>query len=146
MRARWLSTIAVVALVQACTSGMAPLPVDTSEHAVLAKPVELTLSYGANAKVPGTDLQVAFDSVMDDFRCPTDVQCLTPGNAVVRLRLLFGSNLPYELLLNTNVDPTSQGVGNYEIGVLDLSPLPASREPVRLAAYRVKVRISSIRP
>ncbi len=146
MRARWLSTLALVALVQACTSSTGPAPVDTSEHAVLAKPVDLTLSYGQDATVPGTDLQVAFDSVTSDFRCPTDVRCLTPGNAVVRLRLIFGSDQPFELNLNTNVDPTSQGVGNYQIGILDLSPLPTGHEPIRMVAYTVTVRVASIRP
>src|SRR5688572_8058334 len=48
---------------------------------------ELTLEPGQLATVDDGAFSVRFLGVPHDSRCPTDVQCVTAGNAVVRLRV-----------------------------------------------------------
>ena len=49
---------------------------------------EFTLRAGQEVLLKGEGLKVRFDSVVEDGRCPPEVQCVWQGNAKIRLRLV----------------------------------------------------------
>lgn len=124
-------------------SGTPPRLADTTLHPKLSAPVDVSLPYGTDEIVPGTDLDLGFDSVLVDDRCPGASRCGAPGNAIVAIRIRLGSAPPFQALLNTAGPPRGFGIGAYEITLLELSPLPDTRTPMPQARYDVKLQVGS---
>src|SRR5262245_45596774 len=60
---------------------------------------------GETATVSGEGLTVAFEGVPADSRCPVDVNCITAGDATVRLRTRKAGHADGEPELHTNDGP-----------------------------------------
>lgn len=71
-------------------------------------------------------LAITFARVMEDARCPVDVQCIRAGNAVVGLVLQERGEATRMVQLNTHEDPRTVSHEGYVISVVDLQPPPRS--------------------
>ncbi len=89
---------------------------------------ELTLRINQETQIdsPAIGLNLKFLSVVEDSRCPVGVDCIWEGNARVRLQISSSTtNDNSEVFeLNTNLEPQSIRIENYEIKILDLIPSP----------------------
>ena len=95
-------------------------------NATLDQPFELRV--GQTATVAGQGLTVSFEAVPSDSRCPTGVQCVWAGNAVVQVVLAKdGKAAGFEL--NTNLEPKSANYLNYTIELVSLAPYPTAKNP-----------------
>lgn len=66
-------------------------------------------------------LTIKFVDILEDSRCPPNVQCVWAGNAKVRLAVSRGKASPKFIELNTGVYPQSMKLYGYEIKLTGLT-------------------------
>jgi hypothetical protein len=100
------------------------------------------VAVGETVAVTGTGLQVTFEAVEGDSRCPQDVDCIWAGEAAVRLRVTAGqeaSTLVLTLpgLVTPPFDQNEKvAAGAYDLQLLDLQPYPQAGQDIPASAYR----------
>ena len=104
-----------------------------SANVSLDQPFELRV--GRSATVTGEGLTVSFEAVPSDSRCPTGVQCVWAGNAVVQV-VLSKDGKAFGAELNTNLDPRTGTYLDYQIELVALNPYPTSKGPIGQSQYR----------
>lgn len=129
-------TFALLVLAAACSSG-APGP-----SAQQAGKDEFALAYGASLVVPGTPLEIGFQALLGDSRCPSDVVCVWEGEGRVELGVTLGDGPTVAVELNTR-GPRALNHGGYTIELVALAPYPVSTIPRQPADYVVTVRVTS---
>lgn len=67
------------------TSTPTPAPTPTTEAIIVQLDTVVSVRLGAHVRVAGTGWSVAFREVVEDSRCPVDVQCIWAGQVTVRL-------------------------------------------------------------
>ena len=75
------------------------------------------------------NIKLIFLGVSEDSRCPSDVQCIQKGNAVLNLAFLRNNDLMRKFTLSDLDDEqhySSITLSNYSIKLLDLVPYPKS--------------------
>jgi len=103
-------------------------------HAAQADPIEAALDQdfvlqgGQEVTIRGADLRLRFTDVLEDSRCPTDVECFWTGQARISLDAEVGQDPPTSLEFNTNPAPgqgkLTNDVGGYTIELKALDPYP----------------------
>ena len=91
-------------------------------------------------RIPRTNLLIKFVSFIEDSRCPTDVNCITAGNAKIRVRISNSRGAVKFVELNTNLKPQSVVFSGYEIKLVDLNPKP--RTNIRINPNRYTATFS----
>jgi len=96
---------------------------------------QFDLSVGQQAQIQGSSVSIRLAGVGEDSRCPSDVQCVWAGNAVVQLSLTSTQESSAEVKLNTTLDPKSAQYGGYTIRLVGLKPVPKSGTRIPAAEY-----------
>jgi hypothetical protein len=96
---------------------------------------QFDIAAGQSVQVRGTGISILFSAVSEDSRCPSDVQCVWAGNAVVRLNLSSATAPATEARLNTTLDPKSVGYAGQRISLVGLKPSPRSGTTIPSASY-----------
>jgi hypothetical protein len=100
-----------------------------------------TLTPGQSAVVTGTNIRLQFVRVSSDSRCPTDVQCVWAGDAVIVVRATDASaSANYDLHTG---DPklTAARHSDVLIELLQLQPYPASGRSIEPSDYRATLQV-----
>src|SRR6476646_10950334 len=88
----------------------------------------LTLRGGQEGLIGGEKLRVRFTDVLEDSRCPTQVECFWTGQARIAVVATQAQAEPTTLEFNTNPAPrqTRQTVevGDYTVELKSLDPYP----------------------
>lgn len=101
-----------------------------------------TLGEGNRAVARGTRVVVEFVGVPLDERCPIEAFCVSPGNAVVRVRISQPGAAAQTFDLQT-MDASPRAVqGDYGVELLDLQPQASVH--VEDPDYRVRLRIDPV--
>lgn len=116
------SVIRILVLSILIFAAAAVLPAQVSEHNVEA---------GKSVYVKGSRLTIRFVEVVEDNRCPRDVNCIWAGNAKVKLLVSRGKAAPKEIELNTGIEPRAVTVFGYELMLKGLTPYPDNSKPSR---------------
>ena len=140
--ARTLPALAVVALFLACGS--------CRGKAAAVGPGEMfRLAPGASAPVRDEKIEVGFERVVADSRCPEGARCIHAGSATLRLWARTGDQLARQSFeakvgASRGIDSTTAQaeVGDYRIQLLELDPYPRTGAPVGRAAYRALLRVT----
>ena len=103
---------------------------------------EYTIRYGESIVVQGTILEIGFQAVLADSRCPSDVVCIWQGEGRVELGLTMGDGPTIPAELNTN-GPQTTTHGGYTITLVGLDPYPVTTRPHETADYLVHLRVSA---
>jgi len=82
-----------------------------------------SVGVGEPVSVTGAGLSVAF-SVVSDNRCPSRVQCIVAGHAVVAVTITRPGATPAKVTLDTD-GPTSARSGSRSVELVSLSSGPA---------------------
>lgn len=99
----------------------------------------LQLSYGQTITLLPDNLEVRFDSVIHESRCPADVICVWAGMAEVKL--WFRENQVEQTgLLNTLNEPGSITVFGKTVRLIDVTPYPQTAGNI-IAQEDYKIRI-----
>ena len=86
-------------------------------------PQTIELRAGASKQITN-DLAIKFTMVLEDSRCPADVECIREGNAEIMLGLSGGDQESTHL--NTGEQfPRTEVYNGYTITLKDLKPYPA---------------------
>jgi hypothetical protein len=94
----------------------------------LGQPFSLRL--GESAVLRRENVRLRFDSVPEDSRCPKTVQCVTAGNARVRLEITVGSAAPSVVELNTARGPREAEIEGFRVVLGGLTPYPLATQPI----------------
>src|SRR5881392_626914 len=78
-----------------------PASAGVAPDAVQALGQDFAIAVGASARIGKTDLVVHFDRVVNDSRCPSDVQCITAGDATVVVTAVSDGAAPRRYELHT---------------------------------------------
>jgi hypothetical protein len=106
-----------------------------------------TVGKGQTAVIESEDLSLTFDSVLDDSRCPTNVECFWTGEARGIITVQQEGSEPMELEFNTNPAPDlnqqSFTFGEYTLELQSLDPYPKDADAaIEADEYRVTLNIT----
>ncbi len=79
-----------------------------------------SVKVGESVAVTGAGLSVTFTSLVSDSRCPSGVQCIQAGNAVITVTVTRPGSAPVKLTLDTG-GPVSARAGNRSVELVTLS-------------------------
>jgi hypothetical protein len=138
MRAKTLVSLRCAAIVLAvfvgACAGAAQRPSALDE--------DFELSAGRSVRVADADLLVRFDRVANDSRCPSDVKCITAGDAVVVLGLASGRDTARQYELHTTSGDTSAAHAGYRVTLVALNPVPVSTRTLQARDYVATLRVT----
>jgi hypothetical protein len=114
--------------------------------AFAAEPERLTLRIGEQKTAKDAGIKVKFVSVVEDSRCPANVNCIWAGNAKVQIRITdTKGRAPAEtVVLNTNGTPQSERFYVYSVSVVGLTPQPGANGRVNKSRYRLVVNVERL--
>ena len=90
------------------------------------------LAYGRTIRVERTKTRARFAELIEDSRCPLDVQCIQAGRARVRLSVQRGNAAPVSIELSTDKDGSTRNAGGVTWELQAVEPYPtagAERRP-----------------
>ena len=105
---------------------------------------EFEISAGQEAQVRGTPLTVRFSGVTNESRCPSDVQCVWAGNAVVNLTIAAAGSGSSDVGLNTTLDPKSTTFAGYRVALTGLKPYPRSGATITPGSYVATLEVRAV--
>ncbi len=91
-------------------------------------------------------LSVTFADVIEDSRCPTGVECVWQGRAVVKLAVGLPTGDTSVLLTSQAGDAklARDTVGGYIIELLEVAPYPVHTEPIEEEEYRISLLVTDL--
>lgn len=101
---------------------------------------EFTLARGEARSIEDTSIEVRFNGVTNDSRCPADVFCVTGGDAHVNIRVSSGGNSREYVLHTGDMKPVTHDTQT--IHLVELSPYPFSSRTIAPDEYRAKLRVT----
>jgi hypothetical protein len=132
----WLSIITILILLLAAC-GNTP----TKVYADLGQ--EFFLSIGQTATIEGQALQITFEDIIEDSRCPSDVTCIWAGRASCVIKLVDGSS-QYRMVL-TELGLTDQYTREtyreYQLA-FHVRPYPEAGQSIGRDEYRLQLIVS----
>jgi hypothetical protein len=137
-----LTCLVVVLTSIGCVAPSQPLPAGGVSPTIQVQTgSEFDVVVNQQAIVEGTPLRIRFNGVSDDSRCPSDVQCVWAGNAVVRLSLTSTGNPDSNAALNITLDPKFADSAGYRVTLVGLKPYPRSGSPISAGDYVATLRV-----
>jgi hypothetical protein len=135
-----LVMLGVAAALAACAAAIAAAAANTQ---VIEADQPFQLSPGGSAELRSQALRLGLEDVTADSRCPKDVQCVWEGDATLRLWWQRGK-APREfgeLHTATNA-PHALRMGDMELTLLGLDPVPISSRAIAKQSYVATLRLS----
>jgi hypothetical protein len=102
----------------------------------------VTLGVNQSKKIFDGKLMVKVVAVVEDSRCPKDVDCIQAGNAKVRVSFRKGNDPLKVVDLDLNAGQTSAMYGNYKITLTALTPYPATAAPIKRNRYMATLTVA----
>lgn len=100
---------------------------------------QVVLAPGQTAAIEGAGIQIRFNGVDGDTRCPADAFCVLGGDAIVQISVTGDGTAEYDLHTG-NVQPVEHR--DLTIALVELAPYPFSARPVEPSEYRATLRIT----
>lgn len=105
----------------------------------------LTLSGGQDGLIPSENLRLRFAAVLEDSRCPTQVECFWTGQARIAVTVQPAGGDSTTVEFNTNPAPGQTvkvvDVGQYSIELLSLDPYPQTPDSIPFEDYRASLTV-----
>ncbi|TNE61941.1 MAG: hypothetical protein EP344_05585 [Bacteroidetes bacterium] len=134
----FILTVLLLALLAGCTekSGILTFSLDTP----------FTIEQGATATwAEDAAIQIRFDGVTSDSRCPVDAECVWAGRAEIEVTFIQpGDTQTNRLILGdpTGTDYTSEALfGSFKVKLLEVKPEPRANHPIPQGDYVVKLQV-----
>ena len=108
---------------------------------------EFTLGGGQEAVFGGGDLSVRFSELLEDSRCPTEVECFWTGQARIAVNVQPIGHPSTTAYFNTNPAPgenvQSVRAGDYVVALTSLEPYPRTPDdPIAFEDYRATLVVA----
>jgi hypothetical protein len=131
----------------ACSSAAAPdrndpTPSTSQTPARVVDTLEIAL--GQSATFDGGRLEIRFETLVGDSRCPANAVCVWQGDAHVKIVTRVAGGAPVTSSLHSTLDPTKVAVDRYTIAMVGLLPYPGTlRDPDAKPTPILIVRVAS---
>lgn len=103
----------------------------------------IDLSYGDCLNDPENQMYICLDSVLNDSRCPTGVECFWEGNALVRFKFERFNEKPVLFNLNTHRGFTTDTiVDGYKFTLIGLRPYPSIKHRIEQKDYKAEIIVN----
>ena len=136
MRRTLLGLVVVLAWAGGCAAG----PSETKQ-ATLGE--SFNLKVGESARIEAEALQIRFEDVPTDSRCPTGAQCIWEGDATVRVWVQQAARAEERLELHTSArEQSSATYLGYGILLLQLAPYPVSGRTIEQGDYEATLEVT----
>jgi hypothetical protein len=131
----WIAVVlALAASVGASQGAKRPHAVPLGESFVLHA--------GESAKVEGEKLDITFDAVASDSRCPKGAQCIVEGDAVVRITAGKGSARTTHDLHTSERAAQDAVVDGVAIVLVRLDPYPVEGRKIEPRDYEATLQVT----
>jgi hypothetical protein len=132
MKRHRLVLLLLIATLAACRSTGAPAP-----HAASLKQ-EIQLAPKQQAAYGPQGLTVEFIRVVEDSRCPSDVECVWAGEVKVEVatRINTAEAVKHEIKAGEHAT-----VGAFRVGIVNVHPVPVSTRQIPQEEYRVTLKV-----
>lgn len=135
MRSLPCSAIVVIAAIgAACAPVRTDVPTATPNS-------DFELAVGALVRIDDTPLAIRFDTVSEDSRCPSGVQCVWEGNATLRLTVDSAGTAQW-VQLRTAGTPQPASAFGYRVEYRALRPTPTTAGPIPPRSYIATLRVT----
>jgi hypothetical protein len=146
VKTSWLSVSALAALtITSVGCGIG--------HKAQADPIEFALGQeftvggGQEAVISGQNLRLRFTDVLEDSRCPTEVECFWTGQARIAVLVQATGRPSTTVDFNTNPAPgqnvQTANAEEYTISLKSLQPYPRTPDdPIAFEDYRATLLVS----
>lgn len=104
----------------ACQTGIAPS--DSKQPAI---GVQFTITPKETIIIQGENLRITFMEMIEDSRCPTNVECVWAGRARAALSVEQGQDTA-RLDISTEKGKNVKNFGKYQITLIQVDPYPKS--------------------
>jgi hypothetical protein len=122
-----------------------PARADTPEFN-LNEPI--VLAGGQEALIPSEKVRLRFTDVLEDSRCPTQVQCFWTGQARIEIEVQPNGSGPTTVEFNTNPAPgqtlKAVTVAQYRIELQSLDPYPQTPDSIAFEDYRATLVVRKV--
>ena len=135
MRTLTMTVLVATCVLASCQGGIPTFSVTLND------PADITMRPGDVVLIGDEPLRLTFQRVVEDSRCPRDVQCVWAGNGMVRLGLTLGTDPEWTADVNTTLEPSHTAVGKYRISLVTLAPEPVSTSSIPSDAYRIHLLV-----
>lgn len=97
-----------------------------------------------NKAVTSNGLKIEFVELVEDSRCPADVQCVWAGNAKIKVRVTKnGKSKVIELDMMTN--GMAPNYGSYRLKLKALTPELRSNVRINRNAYKATIEVTKVK-
>ena len=135
-----LRAVAIAVVVAAC----ARTPLAATQSVALGQ--SFALKVGQSVVLAGEGLELAFESVVSDSRCPRGVQCIRAGDATIRLAAEKAPNARAPIQLGTTASTADATYGQYSIRLLSLNPYPDASRRTQPDEYEATLIVTRLQP
>ncbi len=136
-------TLATVVVSGCSTTSQPATGIIGSDALQVRSGVTFDLKAGQEAQVVGTPITLRFKSVSQDSRCPSGVQCVWAGDAVVNLRVSSTEGTTLDTGVHTNLEPRTAVVSGYQVRVVGLNPAPKSGVAIPAGNYVASLQVAT---
>jgi hypothetical protein len=103
------------------------------------------LAGGQDGLIPSEKLSLRFTEVLEDSRCPTQVECFWTGQARIAISVQPDGGGPTNVEFNTNPAPgqtvKAATVGPYSVELESLDPYPQTPDDIEFEDYRATLLV-----
>ena len=101
----------------------------------------VTLAPGETAGAADGRLQLRFDAVVSDSRCPTGEQCIVAGFAELAITAGDGTTAASYRVFTEGREPRAFTHAGYTVTLVSLAPHPKASRPIPRAEYRATLDV-----
>jgi hypothetical protein len=133
---RWATALVIAHVVTllACTNPVEPTAVGLDQ--------EFRLTPGSAAVFEAENLQVGFDQVLSDSRCPIDAICIVAGEATVRIWLSKASRGRVDLELKTTPSASQAAYDAYRVRLVNVMPSRRASQTIAPTDYSATLLVT----
>jgi len=102
---------------------------------------KITIQVNQQKTLPKSRLTIKFVSLIEDSRCPTDMQCIQAGNARLQIEVRKVGSVTKTFELNTDDKPQFISFAGYTINLIDLNPKPATNIRINRFGYKATLNV-----
>jgi hypothetical protein len=141
---------AVVAALAVALAGCQTAPKADADPGEFTLDQAFALGGGQDAVLRGQNLGLRFTDVLEDSRCPTDVECFWTGQARIAVAVEPAGSPSTTVEFNTNPAPgqtvNTASAAGYTITLESLDPYPTTPDdPISFEDYRATLLVQKAR-
>ena len=99
------------------------------------KPETLVIKRGQQKSAVNGEVIIKFVSLIEDSRCPKDVNCVWAGNAKIEVLITDKNGGSKKAVMNTTTGQLGDQYNGYAIYLTSLTPIPKSGKTIRQRNY-----------